>query len=101
VAEEFRQRSQHTVRKARGRNSLPVLSHSQFFEVLGEHLGARQLTAAEAKWAEDFYHRNAPLIEKVVRAALQGAVEAKGTSRHIRYYLDRVQAARLEEGGGQ
>lgn len=97
VAQEFRQRVKDTVGQTRGRSSQPFLSQAEFFALLQENLGARQLTAAEGKWVEDFYLRNAPLMEAVVRGALHRALEDKGANRHIRYYLDRVQAARLEE----
>jgi putative transposase len=97
VAQEFRKRARDTVSQARGRGGQPILSQPEFFALLQENFGARQLTAAEAKWVEDFYLRNAPLLEDLVRKALQRAVEAKGASRHIRYYLDCVRAARLDE----
>lgn len=60
-------------------------------------LNGRHLSAAEGKWAVDFFARNAPLRARLVEVALQKAVEAKGTSLHIRYYLDFIQDARLED----
>lgn len=99
VTQEFRERVHDTLGKTRGRSSLPLLSQGDFLAILQDQLGSRQLTAAESKWVEDFYHRNAPLVESVVRGALHRALEDKGSSRHIRYYLDCIRAARLEARG--
>lgn len=98
MANEFRKRAKDTIRNAR-RDDGPVLSQPEFFAVLQEYLGDRQLTAGEAKLVEDFYHRNAPLAKIPVQSSLLQAFEAKGPKRHIRYYLDFVQAARFNNNG--
>lgn len=99
VTQDFRERVRDTLGKTRGRGSPPLLSQGDFLALLQDYLGSRQLTAAEGKWVEDFYLRNAPLVDTVVRDALHRALEEKGPSRHIRYYLDCIRAARLEERG--
>lgn len=98
VRKDFRKRAQHVVSQVRGKRN-PCLELSEFCAQLQMGLPGRQLTVAETKSAEDFFVRNAPLTEALVSNALLRAVEAKGTGRHVRYYLDFIQAARLEEGG--
>lgn len=95
LAKDFRDRARETASQVRGRGNV-CLSQGQFFALLEECLGGRRLTSAEAKWVEDFTVRQAPLLAGPVRSALQKAVEAKGNARHVRYYLDAIQAARLD-----
>lgn len=98
LSRNFRNRADETVSQVRGLNA-SCLSQPEFLKLLQESLSGRQLTAAEGKWAVDFFARNAPMVQTMVRAALHQAIEAKGTARHIRFYLDSVQAARLKDWG--
>lgn len=97
VANKFRQRTRETISKARGQKLPELLSQGDFYLRIEEALGARKLSAADGNWIQDFYARNAPLASAFVALGLQKAVAAKGTGRHIRFYLDAVQAARLDE----
>jgi transposase InsO family protein len=98
LSRNFRDRVDETLQQTRG-HGFPCLSQPEFLRLLQEALSGRQLSAAEGKWAVDFFARNAPLAARLVQAGMQKAVEAKGTSRHIRYYLDSIQDARLEDRG--
>lgn len=100
IAQNFRRQIKDTLHQARGRQNPASLSPDQFLAVSTECLRPRELTTTEIKWVNDFYLRNAPLIEDLVRTALHTAIEAKGHSRHIRFYLDCIQAARLNDSKG-
>ena len=97
LTDEFRQATKDTIGKARG--DRPLLSQSDFFDVLQENLRDRQLSPVETQLAQDFYARNAPLAKASVETALLRAFEAKGSHRHIRFYLEFIQAVRLDERG--
>ncbi len=95
VSRNFRDRAQDTASQVRGRDN-GCLSQGQFISLLEENLGTRRLTEAETKCVADFYARQAPFLATLVHRALQNAVEAKGSGRHLRYYLDAIQEARLD-----
>ena len=95
VSEAHRERVRETVRRARGPKS-PCLSQPEFLALLRDNLVDRVFTDTEIRSSEDFFLRNAPLTEELVRVAVQRGVEAKGGARHIRYYLNAVQTARLD-----
>lgn len=89
LSRSFRDRADRTQQHARGQGS--CLSQPEFLRLLQEALNGGQFSAAEGKWVVDFFARNAPLGARLVQAALQQAVEAKGTSLHIRYYLGSIE----------
>lgn len=98
MANKFRERAQETIAKARGQKPPDLLSQGDFHLRIERALAPRELSAADGNWIQDFYARNAPLSASFVALGLQRAVAGKGTSRHIRFYLDSIQAARLGEG---
>lgn len=100
VRKQFRERAGRVVSQVRGAQD-PCLDNAGFLLQLQLGLANRLLTETEIKWAGDFFARNAPLTERQVDEALSRAVEAKGSARHIRYYLDAVQSHRLEERAAQ
>ncbi len=100
LTREFRSQMHDTLAKTRGRQSEPFLSQPDFLALVQESLGDRLLTDGETKWVADFFLRNAPLGTETVRAAFHRALETKGSSRHIRFYLDCIRAARLGEREG-
>lgn len=95
LTEGFRRRAGEISSQIRGKSGAG-LSQAQFFSIIQEYLGRRVLTAAEGKSLEDFYLRQSPFTETLVRAAMLAAVDAKGSTRHVRYYQDAIRAARLE-----
>jgi transposase InsO family protein len=97
LTESFRRRARQISSQVRGKNGAG-LSQPEFLAIVQEYLGGRVLTASEGRAIEDFYLRQAPFAQALVRAALVAAVEAKGTSLHVRYYLSSIQAVRLEGG---
>ena len=74
------------------------LTRPELASLLSEALQGRRFSLKEAAAIADFFARNAPLRREATRAALTRAVDAKGTDRHLRYYLDAVHEARLEGG---
>ncbi|MCW5869062.1 MAG: transposase [Candidatus Eremiobacteraeota bacterium] len=103
MAKEFRERAGETVSRARGsanKNPRELMTVGEFCCCFQESLAGRSLTASDGKWLQDFYARNAPLAKPMVASALAKAVEAKGPNRHLRYYFDCIQAARLDEKRG-
>lgn len=98
LTESFRRRAKEISSQIRGKSGA-CLSQAEFFGIIQENLGSRLLTAADGRRIEDFYLRQSPFTEALVRAALLAAVDDKGAARHIRYYLDAIQTARLEGGG--
>lgn len=77
------------------------LTQSEFAALLSERLAGRTFTPAEKHMVADSFVRYAPLQKHVVEAALVAAREEKGTSRHLRFYLDSIRAARPGQKGGQ
>lgn len=73
------------------------LNRPEFLALLREQLAGRLFSTAEANAATDFFLRYAPLQRPLVVRATRTAVEEKGTSRHLRFYLDAIRAA---QGGG-
>lgn len=98
MTEGFRRRARGISAQIRGKGG-PCLSQTEFLCLIQESLGSRVLTGAEGKWIEDFYLRQAPFDEALVREALLGAVDTKGAARHVRYYTDAIRDARLAGGG--
>lgn len=75
------------------------LTRQELAQEITQVLGGRELTVAEGGLVADFFTRSAPLGRSVVRQALLRAVEAKGTRRHLRFYLDALRHAKLGQGG--
>jgi putative transposase len=97
MSAEVRARTNDTLRQVRG-DRTSFLSQAEFFAMFQTHLAGRNLSSAEARSVESFLAKNAPLGAADVEAALATAVEDKGTRRHLRFYLDRIQSTRLAEG---
>ena len=98
ITKDFQRRARQTLSQARGNKPTDLLSEIEFRGLVQDALAARNLSAAEGNLIRDFYARNAPLLQSLVCLAMQRAVEMKGATRHIRYYLDCIQATRLNEG---
>lgn len=95
LADDFCDRVQDVQKHVRGPRG-SCLTQAEFRALLGELL-ERQLTSAEIGSSEEFFRRNAPLTENQVKSAMQKAIASKSSSLHIRYYLEAVRVARLDE----
>ena len=82
-----------------GGNRGPLVTLSEFLALLSSGLEQRELTVSERLLAEQFFHSNAPLAQFLVRQSLLQSVDAKGSRRHLRYYLEAVRRARQEASG--
>ena len=82
-----------------GGNRGPLVTLSEFLGLLSSGLEQRELTVSERLLAEQFFHSNAPLAQFLVRQSLLQSVDAKGSRRHLRYYLEAVRRARQEASG--
>lgn len=76
------------------------LTSPEFCEVVAAALRGRELTKPEKRRVQDFFRRNAPLQAEASRRALAAAVDEKGSSLHIRFYLTAVREARLRGNHG-
>ncbi len=65
------------------------LSQQQFAELFASGLG-RELSAEEMRGLTDFFVANSPLKLRPVQERLDSAISAKGTDRHLRFYLEQV-----------
>lgn len=74
------------------------LTLAEFAALLVDTRDGRSLSPGEAAQTHDFFHRHAPIPAAGARAALARAVEEKGTTRHLRFYLEAVRRGRLEGG---
>jgi hypothetical protein len=97
LSQGYQREVQETVAQARPLDSNGCLTRAEFAALLCEFL-TRSLTVSDGASLADFFHRNAPLQGNRTRLALQQAVEEKGTTRHLRFYLDAIRNARLEGG---
>lgn len=97
LSRKLRQEVEDTVARARRQGDAGgCLTVSEFSALVSEVLLGRELLGAEGRRVVDFFRRNAPLEAETVRAALTAAVDEKGASRHIRFYLDAIRERRLE-----
>jgi putative transposase len=95
LAADYREQAQSIQKQVRGSRGCG-LTQGEFLALLEESLG-RQITPTETNSAGEFFQRNAPLGENQVRSALRKAIAIKSASLHMRYYLDAVKTARLDE----
>jgi transposase InsO family protein len=98
VSESYRREVEATLAQSRQAGGLTPgwLTRAELAALLVEALGGRSLTVGEAAQVSDFFGRFAPLPAEAARAALRRAVEEKGTTRHLRFYLEAVGKARLQ-----
>lgn len=101
LSRSLRQEVDETLARSR-RDGEPseCLTGPEFCDVVAAALRGRELTAPERRRVLDFFRRNAPLQAEVCRRALAAAVDEKGSSLHIRFYLDAVREARLRRNDG-
>jgi transposase InsO family protein len=96
----YRREVEATLAQARPPEANGCLTRPELAALLCQVLGGRSLTVAEAASLADFFTRYAPLRADRTRAALLRAVEEKGATRHLRFYLDAVRDSRLERREG-
>lgn len=95
LSKELREEVADTMSKVRSGLDGGCLTTAEFGSLFSEMIGERELTKAESRRLTDFFKRNAPLETEMVRAALTKAVDEKGCSLHIRFYLDKIQEQRF------
>jgi putative transposase len=97
LSEGYRQEVSAVLAQGRPpKNDTDCLTRPELAAVLVEVLG-RPLTVQEGTMVADFFLKCAPFPTRLVRTALQFAVEDKGRERHLRFYLDAVKQARRGE----
>jgi transposase InsO family protein len=94
LSEGYRQEVSAVLSQGRPpKHDTDCLTRPELAAVFVEMLG-RSLTVQEGTMVADFFVKYAPFPSRMVRSALQFALEDKGTDRHLRFYLDAVKQAR-------
>lgn len=98
LSRSLREKVDETVSQVRFESESGCLNAPEFVAVFTERIGNRILSDSEKRRLADFFRRNAPLESATVAQALSSAVDEKGRDLHVRFYLDKIQERRRQNG---